>query len=217
MKDNLTDFARTLNLTFGPGQREPRWPSCRGYRRLPRAFVMTDTQRLSEPLSLINLLPRDIAIIFRHYNYRHRQSLASKLVTLAHRRGVKVLIAGDLHLARKIHADGVHLPSYLLRTWQGRQLKNVPPHWLITAAIHTRQELRWATKLSADAMLVSPIYKTNTQIQRQALGLTGLRRFALDSPIPVFALGGIKLSLLPRLKNTGAAGFAGIKEFLTLI
>ena len=217
MTNTLTDFAHALNLAFGPYQRKPQWPPSRGYPTLPRAFVMTDTERLSDPISIINYLPQDIAVIFRHYNHARRQRIAHQLVNLAHSRGLKVLISGDLKLARQTSADGVHLPSHLLGTRHARLLTNTPPYWMITAAIHSRWDLWRATKLNIDAILVSPVYETTTQVQRQALGPIGLRRLTCASLIPVFALGGLNLSALPRLKNTGAVGFAGIGEFLKFI
>ena len=193
------------------------WPPRKNCPELPRAFVMTDTERLSDPVSIINNLPKNVIVIFRHYNHTRRQSMACRVVESAHRRGLKVLIAGDLDLARKANADGIHFPSYMLGTWQAKQFANVPPYWLITAAIHNHRELKQASALNIDAVLLSPVYTTNTSVQRRALGLIGLRRLTDLSPVPLFALGGLNLSALPRLKNTGVAGFAGIREFLKFI
>ena len=217
MNNKLAEFTQTLNLTFGPAQRVPMWPPKTHRPKLPRAFIMTDEERLSDPLSLLNKLPRGVAVIFRHYNCNSRQNLARKVVESAHRCGVKVLISGDAHLARNTDADGVHLPSYMLKMRNLGLFTNIPHHWLITAAIHNNTELNRAMLRSVNALLISPVFATNTRIQRPPLGIIGLRRLAHSSRTPAFALGGLNLSILTRIKRCGTAGFAGVSEFQKLI
>ena len=65
-----------------------------------------------------------------------------------------------------------------------------------------------------DAVMVSPVFSTSTRVQRQALGVMGLRRMTASATMPVFALGGLNTTVLPRLRLCGAAGFAGVGEFL---
>ena len=178
---------------------------------------MSDENRLPDPLVILQKLPNNIAIVFRHYHYQNRYPLAHQLVETAHRRGLKVLISGNSHLAQKVHADGIHLPSYMLKTGQARRIINRYPYWLITAAVHTPRELRQAEELGVDALLISPIFTTTTRVQRNSLGPMGLRRFNRTNLIPTFALGGIGLANLHRLKNTGAIGFAGISAFTGLV
>ena len=217
MSNNLTELSRTLNFTFGPKFHSPRWRSQEKRRRLPRAFVMTDENRLPDPASILDRLSPDIAIIFRHYNHDHRGSLAHALVDRAHRCGVQVLIAGDFRLAQIARADGVHIPSYMLGLQRIRRTIHARPHWLFTAAVHSAKELYYATKLDVHAALASPVYKTTTRIQRDCLGPTGLLRLTHATNIPIFALGGLTRFSIPTLKNTGVAGFAGIEEFLKFV
>ena len=213
----ITDLIQTLNLTFGPVGRSPKWPPRSKKTPLPQAFVMSDENRLPYPLLILQKLPNNIAIVFRHYHHQNRNPLAHQLVEAAHRRGLKVLISGNLHLAKKIHADGIHLPSHMLKKRQARRIINRYPNWLITAAVHTHKELKQAEELGVDALLISPIFTTKTRVQRKSLGPMGLRRFKRTNLIPIFALGGIGLTNLHRLKNTGAIGFAGISAFRGLV
>ena len=88
------------------------------------------------------------------------------------------------------------------------------PDWLITAAVHDQRELARATGAQVDAVMVSPVFSTTTRVQRQALGVMGLRRMTASATMPVFALGGLNATVLPRLRLCGTAGFAGVGEFL---
>ena len=217
MSNSLTELSRVLNFTFGSKFRSSSWRRQEKGFRLPRAFVMTDEKRLPDPITILDRLSPDIAIIFRHYNHDHRRILAHKLVDHAHRRGVQVLIAGDFRLAQIARADGVHIPSYMLGTQRIQRTIHARPNWLFTAAVHNAKELYYATKLDIHAALASPVYKTTTRIQRNSLGPIGLLRLTHSTKIPIFALGGLTRFSIPTLKNTGVAGFAGIGEFLKFV
>ena len=214
MPDTLTDLVRTLNLTFGPSGPEPRWPPVGGIRRLPRAFVMSDRERMPDPVAVLDALPCNVAMIFRHYKDPNRVARAHEVVSRAHQLGIQVLVAGDPRLARRVGADGVHLPGHLLRRRVFSRLAAMRPDWLITAAVHDQRELTRATGAQVDAVMVSPVFSTTTRVQRQALGVMGLRRMTASATMPVFALGGLNTTVLPRLRLCGAAGFAGVGEFL---
>ena len=217
MKHQIKDLSWMLNLAFGPALRKPKWPPKACHPRLPRAFLMTDTRRLPNPLKIIKFLPHDVTIIFRHYGHSRRKAIAHQLVAQAHRRNIAVLISGDFQLARRTLADGVHLPSHMLANKGVRLIRNAPPYWLITAAVHNHRELKQASNLGVNAALLSPVFNTLTHSNRRSLGLIGLQRLTSVSLIPTFALGGIKFSTAIRLKNSGTVGFGGIGEFQNLM
>lgn len=214
MPAKLTDLIRTLNLTFGPFNLEPRWPSQSSVRRLPRAIVMTDNKRMPDPAAVLDALPPGIAMVFRHYGDPNRDIQAQKVVDRAHRLGIQVLVAGDAQLARRVGADGVHLPSHLLHRRVISFLAARRTGWLVTAAVHNQRELTWATNAQVDAVMASPVFATTTRVQRRTLGVIGIRRITNIAPMPVFALGGLSATLLPRLRTCGTIGFAGVEEFL---
>ena len=214
MPAKITDLIRTLNLTFGPFNLEPRWPSQSSVRRLPRAIVMTDNKRMPDPAAVLDALPRGVAMVFRHYGDPNRDIQAQKVVKRAHRLGIQVLVAGDAQLARHVGADGVHLPGHLLHRRVLFRIAAMRPSWLITAAVHDQSELTRATSAGVDAVMVSPVLPTTTHAQRRVLGVVGLTRLATAARMPVFALGGLNTTVLPRLKPCGVIGFAGIGQFI---
>ncbi len=213
MTKKLTDLTRSLNLTFGARRHSPRWPGPHHTHALPRAFLMTDSRRFTDPEPIIDVLPQDVAIVFRHYSHPDRLTMAERLVHMARRQGIRVLIAGDIRLAQHTGADGVHLPGHMLSSRRGSGAALARPDWLVTAAVHNRRELLAATLWPADAIFISPVFTTPSHAARRALGLAGLQGLVRRSRLPAFALGGINEQTVARLKHAGIAGCAGIGLF----
>ena len=82
----LSDAARRLNLR----DHDRGSDTC----RLPPLIMMTDSNRVPDPLPAIAALPRDSAVILRHYDVPDRVSLARALAALCRRRHVRLLIGG---------------------------------------------------------------------------------------------------------------------------
>lgn len=199
----LADLAQRLKWRAGPR-------IATGAARLPALILMSDTRRLPDPERALSFLPRDSAVIFRHYDAPDRAARARRLVALARARGVRVLIAGDARLAAAVGADGVHLPEGLARRGPGPWPCWRRKGWLVTAAAHSRAALFRAAKAGAVAALLGPVFPTASHPERPALGALRLARLARMSPLPVVALGGISLPAARRLQGARLVGIAGI-------
>ncbi|TVR96269.1 MAG: thiamine phosphate synthase [Rhodospirillales bacterium] len=193
----LAEVARRLN-----------WPH--GQRHLPRLILMTDPERLPDPLAAIARLPRGAAVILRHADDRERAQVAARLAATCRRRGLRLLIAADPHLARACAADGLHLPERSLRHGSGVWRRLRRPGWLVTAAAHSAAAIAAATRAGVDAVLLSPVFPTASHPEAVPLGPVRFARLVRASRIPVYALGGIGGAAALRLKLSGAAGFAAI-------
>jgi len=176
-------------------------------RRLKLALVaITDERRGGDPLAVAARLPAGSWVIFRHYDAPDRSVLAIRLAALCRKRRLKLLVAGDPALARRLKA-GLHLPDALaahptpaIRSWKG----------LLTAAAHDRRGLRRAARLGADAALLSPVFATLSHPGVKPLGLTAFRRLARGSAVPVIALGGIDRTNVSLLKDAPIAKIAAL-------
>ncbi|MEQ8194958.1 MAG: thiamine phosphate synthase, partial [Rhodospirillales bacterium] len=191
-----------------PGRR------CFARRQLPPLILMTDDVRLADPLPAVTRLPRGCAVLLRHYADPNRAKLARALVPLCRRHGIKLLIAGDARLAAAVGADGFHLPEAMLRRGCRRWQAWRKPHWIVTAAAHSRASLRAAARLGADAALLSPVFHTASHPDAAALGVLKFARWAGESPVPVYALGGIGAHNGRRLAGSGIVGIAGISGLM---
>ncbi|MDA0305926.1 MAG: thiamine phosphate synthase [Proteobacteria bacterium] len=207
----LSDLTRCLN--FAAPQRPQRIA-------LPRLILMTDEARLPDPHPAIDALPAGSAVIFRHYDTPGRAALAQEVVNHARARRVRVLVAGDPRLAVKVGADGLHLPEAMARrgpgawrTWfpgRGEDGGGAWAGWLITAAAHSPAALRRAETAGADAVLLSPVFPSQSHPDAAHLGNLRFRALCAASRLPVYALGGVTKATARRLRGSGAAGLAGI-------
>lgn len=174
---------------------------------LPGIILLTDCNRLADPIGIAANLPTGGAVILRDYAMNDRESLAQDLMIICRRRRLRLLIAGDWRLAQKIGAHGVHLPEWqLLRrpTWQRK------PDWLVTAAVHSQKSLIQAARSGIHAALLSPVFETASHPGVSPLGPLRFARAVHQSSIPVYGLGGISSANAQRLLSSGAVGFGAI-------
>jgi thiamine-phosphate pyrophosphorylase len=72
-----------------------------------------------------------------------------------------------------------------------------------------------AARAGADAVLLSPVFPTESHPGARALGSLLFARWARRSPLPVYALGGISAVTIGRITGSGAVGVAtvgGLRE-----
>lgn len=198
----IANRATGLNgAIIGSGARTGRSPA------LPRWYALSDVERLEDPGALLANLPAHAAVILRHTDPVRRAVLARRIVPLAHRRHIRVLIAGDARLAARVGADGVHLSE---REARRGPLRLRQPGWIVTAAAHSRRALVLAARAGADAALLSPVFATPSHPSAKPLGLLRFFRLARQSSVPVIALGGITAAHLAALRQGPVWGVAAI-------
>ena len=88
------------------------------------------------------------------------------------------------------------------------------PGWIVTSAAHSPRAVRSAAALGVDAVLLSPVFATRSHPGAPTIGPMRFARWVSESPIPVYALGGIDARSGRRLRGSGAAGFAAIGGLL---
>lgn len=129
--------------------------------------------------------------------------------------GAKVLVNDRLDVALATGADGVHLRVKSLPVAEVRRA--VANDFLIAASTHSMEEAQTAAKAGADFIVCGPVYDTPSKREYGApLGLTAFAEICRTVNVPVFALGGIKLTNIRAPLANGAAGIAGIGLFAEL-
>lgn len=86
-----------------------------------------------------------------------------------------------------------------------------PPFEWIGASCHTAEELSRAAALTLDFVLLGPVLPTITHPDATGMGWNEFARLAEKSPLPVFALGGMKPGLLATAWTFGAQGIASMR------
>lgn len=173
---------------------------------LPPLVLLTDDERLPDPVAAARALPKGSMVILRARQKAHRAKLAASLSRIAHERDLVLLIADDPELAMQTHAHGIHLPeAHAMQAahWRARR-----PNWLITCAAHSLQA---CTRMRyADAILLGPVFATQSHPDAAVLGAIHTRLIASAAQTPIYALGGVDAQTILHLKNANLAGIAAI-------
>lgn len=165
----------------------------------------TDAARAPDPAKVIAKLPHGSIVICRDYEHPDREAYARELRAITHENGQFLLVAGDVALARRVGADGVHLPEYMLRS------RHVLSGFrLVTAACHTLQAMRRAERLGVDFILVSPVFSTRSHANARTLGPHRYARLTFRTLSAHIALGGVNVRTVRKLRGLGLAGVAAI-------
>lgn len=182
-------------------------------RPLPRLFLFSDPVRLPDPRAAARRLPPGAAVVARGL----APAALAELAASARPRRLALLVAGDGRAALR-HRAGLHLPDRrpaagLLPFLLARRRAGPGRRPLLTAAAHGRAGIARAKRLRADAVVLSPVFPTESHPGAAALG--PLRWAALARRAgrrPVVALGGARGGNARRLP-AWAAGVAAIGGF----
>lgn len=130
------------------------------------------------------------------------EKFAKRVAAAAHAAGARVLVNGDIALAQRAGADGVHVPSSQL-------MQSGPvPAGFWAASCHDARELARAAELKASFVVLSPVLPTPTHPEAVGMGWAPFAELIRDYPLPVYALGGMKPELLETAMQHGAHGIA---------
>lgn len=187
---------------------------------LPRRFYFTDESTLPLPssteeearlLTKLHQLPEDTGIILRHYSLSQHQR--ARLGNILKKTGRVLLVAGDPQLARRLAADGLHLPQWQLQSLASAhaRLTQLPSQWIISAAIHGLGAGAAANRMKVDLAFASPVRPTQSHPNAAHLGTIKLAHLVSQAQHPVYALGGMNEKSFKQCRHTGIAGYGGIR------
>ena len=163
-------------------------------------FLSRLQARLDAGLRLVQLREKDLARV-------ELSKLAQRVLVLAHARGAKVLLNGDVELAQEVGADGVQLTSAQLAEMHER-----PAIDWCAASCHNTEELRRAEAIGCDFALLSPVLPTRSHPGVPHLGWDSFGAIAAGSTIPVYALGGLRQEDMQTAWQHGAHGIALLRQ-----
>ena len=175
---------------------------------IPEIIFITDSAKF-DPIPTCRKLPKNSIVILRDYDLEpiKRLELAKTLKKICQRRKLLFLVGKTPELAIKVKANGMHLPEFMIG--QLPKIRQNQPNWLVTAASHSHKSSYKAQKLGADAVLISPVYKTNSHPNTKPLGIHKAKKLQATH-IFNYALGGCKLRHLNQLKSVNFQGIACI-------
>jgi len=161
-------------------------------RGIPRMLELVK-QRMSAGLRLLQVREPDL-------DRERRLAFSREVIALGRRHGCKVLAKEPVE-----GADGLHLTAKELMA-----LRERPAVPLVAASCHSREELEQAGRLGLDFAVLGPVRHTASHPGAPALGWRTFQACAADSPIPVYAIGGLRRADLGEAMRHGAHGVAMI-------
>ena len=181
--------------------------ACITNRRLVKGDFLAQIERVAamEMVDWIIVREKDLRV----EEYR---TLFAKVARIAHKGGKKCLAHGRIALGvmSELGADGIHLPLDVLREWRAASGRRSAPQagavQLVGVSAHSAAEIAEAAVLGADYATLSPVFATACKPGAAPLGTAALAAACKESPIPIFALGGIGMDKLDACIEAGAAG-----------
>lgn len=183
--------------------------------RLSPMVLMTDPSLIPDPLEAAKKMPHGSAIIYRHFGAVDKLKTAHSLRDYTLEHGQQFLIGNDPELAIEVEADGVHFrrdqaviaPS----VWRKHY-----PKWLITMAGLKEDYYGYTQPLTClDGLFVSSVFDSDSESAGEAIGAKTFKEICTKLDAPVFALGGVNSRTVEPLKDSGAAGIAGVSGIIT--
>lgn len=183
-------------------------------------YLITDRRQVPTGRTLMQTVEAALEGGVRAVQLREKDLSAAELYPLAidlraltRRFGARLLINDRIDLALAVAADGVHLGGHSLPVAEVRRL--LGPDQLIGVSTHHPAEPAAAAAAGADFITFGPVFDTPSKRPfGPPLGVEALRTACSASPLPVFALGGIRPELLPLLHTCGCHGCAVISALL---
>ncbi len=179
---------------------------------LPTEYAISNATDVGE-VRFLECLQRRLAGGLRLVQVRERSMqtatlarLVERVVAAAHSYNARVLVNGDVDLARSAGADGVQLTERQLAILESR-----PPLELVGASCHSNDSLRRAESLGVDFAVIGPVKATPTHPKAKLLGWDGFGAIALHTAIPVYAIGGLTRVDFEAAWSHGAHGLAMIR------
>ncbi len=178
---------------------------------LPKLYLITPEPTDSCDLylkSLENCLKSGIRLVqFRAKTVTSDEYtlLAEKIVMLCNEYGAVLL----LNSTRLPHLGGMHLTSIQLMSLTMRPEMDGQR---LAASCHNFEQIEKANQLGVDFIVLSPIKKTASHPESEALGWSEAERLCSTAKMPVYALGGMSVNDLDDAYRYGMQGIAAISS-----
>ncbi len=163
-----------------------------------------DWQPFLERLSLIAAAgPRAIVLREKDLAPADYERLARAVLPICHAAGVPCLLHSHADMARRLGADGLHMPLAALAGLSAAERRGFTR---LGASCHSLADVEAAERLGCTYVTLGHIYETTCKPGLPPRGRTLLREVCQAAQLPVYAIGGISPSRLSEVRSDGAAG-----------
>lgn len=182
---------------------------------LPAEYLITPEPNQLEFHSFLyrleSCLDRGIRLVqFRAKQLSEKQfcHLAEQVLQLCTRYAAQLVLNATPEIALSVGAQGIHLTSERLSNCTERPL---PYPLFVAASCHGIEDIEQANRIKTDFIVLSPVKPTLSHAKSPALGWFQFFQLTERAYCPVFALGNMTSSDLPKAWAHGAQGISAIR------
>ena len=125
----------------------------------------------------------------------------------------KLLVNGNLEVALKAGADGIHLPQDTIPVTEVR--RSAPDHFIIGKSAHDQESAISAAKDGVDYIVLGTIFQTDSKPGVETGGIHRIKNVCSKVECPILAIGGIRPENINSVIAAGAYGAAISGAILT--
>ncbi len=187
--------------------------------KLPEQFGFYSV--LTDPLGGYEYLTRllvDYKIAFvqlriKEGNLDEITRIAHKLREITLHTSTKLIINDFPEIASKVDADGIHIGQDDMSIEKVRELTGAGK--IIGLSTHSPSQTVNACNSKPDYIGIGPVYATPTKKNPDpVIGLQGMKKMLSVATVPSVVIGGIDLSNLRDVLDTGAKNFCMVRQFV---
>lgn len=138
--------------------------------------------------------------------------LAERIKKITQKKKIPLIINDRVNIAKSIDADGVHLGQEDMPLKKARGILGKDK--IIGLSTHKIEEAIQAEKQGADYIGLGPIFQTGSKEIKGTIGTQMLNQVLGQVKIPVFLIGGINLSNIDQVINSGSRRMAVISAVI---
>ena len=176
------------------------------HKELPKFFIFLD-QYNSDIFKNKNT---KIGVIYRNYNDKNkdREKELTKIAQSCKKCRFQLFISNDIRLVYKFKANGLYIPSFnKTKKYLNLEKKNIS----ILGSVHNQKEIYEKKIQKCKAVFLSPLF--HTKKSNKFLGIYKFNSIVYSNKIDIFALGGISIHNIKKIKSLSILGFGGIDLF----
>jgi len=140
-------------------------------------------------------------------------NIAVELKKLANSYQVPLIINDRLDIALAVDADGLHIGQEDMPLAVARKI--LGPGKILGYSVSNQAEAVYGEKYGADYLGAGPVYYTGSKVVAiEPIGTEGIKRIKESVSIPVVGIGGIGMSNIVEMKESGIDGISVISAIL---
>lgn len=131
-----------------------------------------------------------------------------ELKRLCKKNNIKLYVSNNIHLAKKLNINGIHISADYRKKIYINQQK-----FQLIGTVHTQKDFYFKQQQGCTAAFLSPIFNTKKYSKNSVLNIQKFNLLSKNWKCPIYALAGINVKNLNKLNMTKIEGFGGIGFF----